>query len=198
MLEIAVLLLLAIELAIAAMVAIYWWRERPQAWAKLKFAWRFCPGCRGKMAMGDVGGKQALKCNHCSFAFWNNPIPVAVVLIPKDDGLVLTRRGIPPKKGMLALVSGFVNPFETPEQAAIRETLEEIHVHIEIERELAVRVPPNVNQNLHFYLAKPITETPEAGDETEEVLVVNKANVPFNEIAFATHSEVIQDWLTSI
>jgi ADP-ribose pyrophosphatase YjhB (NUDIX family) len=197
MLKIAVVLL-ALKLAAVCAGGIYWWRNRPQAWSKKPFAWRFCPGCRGKLVMGEVGGKPVQKCSVCDqFANWNNPIPVAVVLVPKNDGFILARRGISPGKGKLALVSGYVDPFETPAQTAVREVLEEICVHIEIDRELSVRVPPNVNQNLHFFLAKPITETPVAGDETEEVLEVKKDAVPWDQIAFSMHSETIRDWIAS-
>jgi 8-oxo-dGTP pyrophosphatase MutT (NUDIX family) len=56
---------------------------------------------------------------------YRNPLPVAVLLVPVGDGLLLIRRGIEPGKGRLALPGGYVNLGETWEQAAVRETFEE-------------------------------------------------------------------------
>ncbi len=60
---------------------------------------------------------------------WNisfvNPIPVAVMLVPVDEGLIVICRGIEPRKGMLALPGGFINLGESWQQAGAREVYEE-------------------------------------------------------------------------
>jgi ADP-ribose pyrophosphatase YjhB (NUDIX family) len=58
-------------------------------------------------------------------------LPVAVVLAPVDDGLLLVRRGIDPQKGKLALPGGFVEIGETWQEAAARELLEEATVRVD-------------------------------------------------------------------
>lgn len=82
--------------------------------------------------------RQCARCGNFTFL---NPIPVAVVLVPVDEGLVLIRRGIEPHEGMQALPGGYINLGETWQEAGAREVLEETGIHLdpgEI-REFAVR-----------------------------------------------------------
>jgi ADP-ribose pyrophosphatase YjhB (NUDIX family) len=60
-----------------------------------------------------------------------NPLPVVVVLLPVDDGLLQIRRGIDPGKGLWAFPGGFINLGETWQEAGAREVLEESHVQID-------------------------------------------------------------------
>ncbi len=62
---------------------------------------------------------------------FRNPIPVAVVLQPVDDGLLLIRRDIEPGKGKLALPGGFIDFGETWQVACARELYEETQLTIE-------------------------------------------------------------------
>jgi len=184
---------LAFMLSTVAVLGFIWWLERPKAWRKKPFAMRFCPGCRAKLVKGEVDGKLVLKCSCCTFVHWNNPIPVVVVVIPTADGrYVLIRRGMPPAVGAVACVAGFVDANETPEQAAVREAKEEASLDIEIDRFLGTRMPPNVNQHLHFFLAKPVTAQPVKGSDAAEVLVKAPAEIPFAEIKFSTHREMLE------
>jgi ADP-ribose pyrophosphatase YjhB (NUDIX family) len=66
---------------------------------------------------------------------WANPIPVSVVLVPVRHGarvgLLVVRRSIEPKKGLLALVGGFLEEHETWQQGGAREVREETDVVID-------------------------------------------------------------------
>ena len=42
-----------------------------------------------------------IACITCSQTTYSNPIPVAVILLPVDEGILLVRRGIEPAKGRL-------------------------------------------------------------------------------------------------
>ncbi len=68
-------------------------------------------------------------CTECSNEFWDNPIPVAVILQPiiREDGkigIVVVRRAIPPGLGQLALPGGF-QEIENWRDAGARELSEE-------------------------------------------------------------------------
>ena len=64
-------------------------------------------------------------CDYCGNTTYVNPIPVAVVLLPVDDGLMLVRRAIAPHVGKLALPGGYIDLGETWQQAGAREVREE-------------------------------------------------------------------------
>ncbi len=94
----------------------------------------YCSYCGAAMPAptGPVGYPRT--CPHCATTVWSNPIPVAVVLQPvvKGDrtGLLVVRRGIEPRRGLLALVGGFVEDHETVQEGGAREVREETNVSV--------------------------------------------------------------------
>jgi ADP-ribose pyrophosphatase YjhB (NUDIX family) len=73
-------------------------------------------------------------CPGCGEITWQNPLPVAVVLVPVrvdggagpgGTGIVAVRRGIEPGYGKLGLPGGFMETGETWQEAAVRELREE-------------------------------------------------------------------------
>lgn len=62
---------------------------------------------------------------------FQNPIPVAVVLVPVDDGVLVVRRNIEPQKGMLALPGGYIELGESWQEAGAREVFEETGITID-------------------------------------------------------------------
>jgi ADP-ribose pyrophosphatase YjhB (NUDIX family) len=139
-------------------------------------------------------------CAHCSHTSFLNPIPVAVVLIPVDDGLLFVRRGIEPRKGKLTLPGGFINLGETWQQAGAREVWEETGLAIAPEeiRELCVRSAPD-GTLLIFGVAQARTLDslpPFApSDEVTEQVVLSPrqfAELPRDELAFPLHADVVE------
>lgn len=95
---------------------------------------RYCPNCSSRLESRQIDGNMLDACPSCDFVHWNNPITVGVIVIPSGDGIVLVKRGNPPKKGMWALPGGFGNPNECPHNTAVREALEETSLVVEIDR----------------------------------------------------------------
>jgi 8-oxo-dGTP diphosphatase len=157
--------------------------------------WRYCPWCRASLQLALIEGKQKRKCTRCNFVHWDNPRPVAVVLIPTTDGgWVMIRRNVEPRKGKTALPGGFIESYEDLICGAVREAFEETGLVIEIERELCVLMPPGVNEHLHFFLAKPTSAKPAKGSDAAEAFIAYRDSVPAD-IAFQTHRQVIEEWL---
>lgn len=86
--------------------------------------------------------------------------------------LLLMKRGIPPYAGKWAPPGGFVEPYESVEAAAIRETWEEVGIRLDIERllPLATASVSVINQVYLMFIANldamelPAPRPPEALD----------------------------------
>lgn len=81
-----------------------------------------CSYCGAPFADGQPWPRRCASCHQTSYV---NPLPVAVLLLPVDNGLLCIRRDIEPRKGMLALPGGFIDQGESWQSAAVRELLEE-------------------------------------------------------------------------
>jgi ADP-ribose pyrophosphatase YjhB (NUDIX family) len=123
----------------------------------------FCSSCG--TAFAETQGYPRI-CKTCGLHVWANPIPVSVVLVPLvttgKTGLLVVRRAIEPRKGLLALVGGFLEEHETWQQGGVREILEETGITVDpatLEPFWYVSTEPRPNRVLLFSLAKPIPET---------------------------------------
>ena len=98
----------------------------------------FCAQCGQALISRWHSGRERPYCLACESPVFFEPKVAAVVLIQRDDRLLLIQRALDPGKGKWALPAGFVDHDETPEAAAIRETLEETRLQIRIKKLLAV------------------------------------------------------------
>lgn len=86
----------------------------------------FCSYCGNFLGDWD----KSIQCNLCQNISYLNPIPVTIMIVPVDEGLLLIQRNIEPQKGHLALPGGFIDSGETWQEAGAREVLEETGVKI--------------------------------------------------------------------
>ena len=134
-------------------------------------------------------------CAACGRTTYRNPIPVAVVLLPVDGGLLTIRRTIDPGRGKLALPGGFVNFGESWQAAGARELQEETGIHVE-PGELAVfRVLSAPDSTLLLFARAPARSTTDLGefaasDETSEMVVLHGPE----ELAFPLHTQVVEEY----
>lgn len=89
----------------------------------------FCPRCGTALVErvpdGDDRPRRACPGDGCRFVHYDNPTPVAAMIVEVDDGVILARNVAWPR-GMLSLITGFVEAGEHPEETAVRETAEEL------------------------------------------------------------------------
>ena len=98
-------------------------------------AYRFCPACATPLAdiavAEDGGNKVRLRCPACGWTHWNNPVPVLAAIVECVDqgGLVLLARNAAWTHRMFALITGFMEAGESPEDGIRREVAEETALH---------------------------------------------------------------------
>ena len=95
---------------------------------------RFCPKCGGTLSRQVLKPNEPKRrvCGSCSFIFYDDP-KVAACTIPVIQGkILLLQRGIEPGYGKWVFPGGFLDRGERVEDAAIRETLEETGLTVEV------------------------------------------------------------------
>ena len=95
--------------------------------------YRFCPMCAGPLAwlsqMEDGGETMRLRCTACDFTHWNNPTPVLAGIVQLGDQILLARNAAWPGR-RFALITGFMEAGETPEEGITREIAEETNLKV--------------------------------------------------------------------
>jgi ADP-ribose pyrophosphatase YjhB (NUDIX family) len=96
--------------------------------AEARAQFRCCPRCGAPL---DAVAANPLVCAACGFAYFFNPtVSAAGILLGAGGRALFIRRGHDPGKGALALVGGFVDAGERPEDALCREVREEVGVEL--------------------------------------------------------------------
>jgi ADP-ribose pyrophosphatase YjhB (NUDIX family) len=90
-----------------------------------------CPHCAAP-------GEQPLVCERCGWRWYANPKPAAAVLLERqgedeaEPSVLLLRRAVQPGLGAWDLPAGYLDPGESFEMGARRETFEESGVEVEL------------------------------------------------------------------
>jgi len=152
-----------------------------------------CSFCGQPFAADQAWPRTCAACHNITFL---NPTPVAVMLVPVDNGLLLIRRGIEPNKGKLALPGGFVDLGESWQAAGAREVLEETGIQIDpsLIHIFAVHSTPNNASILIFGLAAPMLAASlppfTVTNETTERVIITAPT----ELAFPLHTQVMREF----
>ena len=121
---------------------------------------KYCPLCRSELSKTSVAEDNSqerprLVCSSpdCAYTFWNNPTPVVAAIIEYEDQVMLVHHVAWPPK-MLALVSGFLEANEHPDEAIKREIKEETALDTEALSFIGHYAFVEQNQILLVYEAK--------------------------------------------
>ena len=94
---------------------------------------RFCPQCATPLAwvtqLEDGGEVMRLRCSACDFTHWNNPTPVLAGIVQVGEQVLLARNAAWPGR-RFALITGFMEAGESPEDGIRREIAEETNLTV--------------------------------------------------------------------
>jgi len=94
---------------------------------------QYCPTCASPLAWielaEDGGPKSRLRCPACNWTHWNNPTPVLAAIVEYRGQVLLARNAAWPGK-MYALITGFMEAGETPQEGIAREVKEETNLDV--------------------------------------------------------------------
>jgi len=142
----------------------------------------FCPICGASLQIAMIDGKERKYCPQCDFVDYKNPLPVALAIAIRGKDFLLIKRGIPPKKGVWASPSGFIEIGETAEEACLRELKEETGVSGEIVKLVGVvrREDKEIYGDMLIvkYLVKVANEELNPGTEAEDARFFSVDELP--------------------
>jgi ADP-ribose pyrophosphatase YjhB (NUDIX family) len=144
----------------------------------------------------EVEYPRRIQCPHCGYAAYYNPKPVAAA-IPFDDSgrVILLRRGFDPGAGKWTFPGGFVDLGESVEEAAHRETDEELGMAIDLGRLVGVYSRDDDRVILVVFLARALGE-PGTSPEATEVRAFAPDLIPWDELAFWSTKRALRDALS--
>lgn len=163
---------------------------------------RFCPMCGGALEMRIVAPdhKENKVCTKCGFVYFLGPKLVAGCIIADGNRTLLLRRGLEPSLGKWTYPGGFADLGETPEQCALRETLEEVGMTVRDPELLGIYADPDDPTPIIVvtYLAGPGTETPIVTPEATEVRYFGVDEIPWDDLAFSTTVQAMEAWTARV
>jgi NAD+ diphosphatase len=111
---------------------------------------RFCLHCAAPLTERPIDGLPRLACPKCTFVHFDNPVAVAGVIIRRNDEALLVRPVFPPDLQHHVLVSGYLEAYESAEDAAVREVMEETNLRVEVERIVGTYSCRPIGKNMLF------------------------------------------------
>lgn len=155
---------------------------------------RYCPQCGMALEIKQMGDRERPVCPECGFIYYMNPIVAVGTLVEHEGRVALVLRGVEPERGRWGLPAGYIEADESAEEAAIRETLEEAHLSVELDGLLdAFSFGTGHDRGvLLIYAAHVLSGEIAAGDDAVDAAWFGPDELP--DIAFRTHREVLRQW----
>jgi len=156
---------------------------------------QYCIECGGVLEPKEIDSRRRLICRQCGRVHYQNPLPVAVGVLSREDGeILLIRRAIDPGKGKWALPGGFIEEDESPQEAVLREIEEEIGIKGELAGLIGVyRSKSELYGSVIIIGYKIMVQSQNycPGKEVSEVKSFPKSDLPL--LTFSSHKEIITD-----
>lgn len=91
---------------------------------------RYCPQCGQNLIELPLAGRERMTCPdyQCGWVHWDNPLPVVAAIVEHadSDGKIVLARNKAWPGDFYALITGFLERDESPEEGVAREVREEL------------------------------------------------------------------------
>lgn len=138
--------------------------------------------CLETIPEGD--NRERMVCPDCGYIAYDNPKIVVGAVCTWEDKFLLCRRAIAPSIGLWTMPAGFMELGESMAEGAAREVREEACAEVEVSGLLGVYEIAHISQVYMVYRAKLLNPTFAAGDESLDVGLFTKEDIPWNQLAF--------------
>ncbi len=161
---------------------------------------RFCPVCGGTLEsrLIKTGDPARLVCTGCEFVFYLDPkLAVGTIIHDDRERVVLVKRAIEPGYGKWVFPGGYVDRGEEVQVAAIREAREETGLDVRIDRLVNIYSYSGRTPVIIVYAATMIGGCLGCDDEGLEADFFEPGQIPWDELAFRSTHEALQEFLRS-
>ena len=142
----------------------------------------------------DGDTKERAICSACHLVHYENPLNVVGTIPVWGDQVLLCKRNIEPRIGKWTLPAGFMELQETTAEGAARETVEEAGAQFTMGPLFSLINVARVGQVHLFYRATLLSPEFAPGTETQEAVLFDEADIPWDEIAFRTVKETLEQF----
>ncbi|MCU0285911.1 MAG: thiamine phosphate synthase [Acidobacteria bacterium] len=157
----------------------------------------YCYFCGNRLIDKYIEGKSRLFCNACHRTIYENPLPATGAVVFNEKGeVLLVQRNVEPKKGEWCLPGGFVELYEEPGKACLRELTEETGLVGEIDYWAGNMLSDNPIYKsviVMGYRIKNVHGQLKAGDDCDDAVYFKPGNMP--PIAFQSHKQILENVL---
>jgi 8-oxo-dGTP diphosphatase len=162
------------------------------------YIFRHCPVCGHEMEPKKLRENEQprLVCTdeNCRYVFYLDPKLVACVIVEKDDKFVLLKRAMRPERGKWVMPGGYVDRGERVEEAAVRETLEECEIEIDLKKLFGVYSYDGYLEVVIVFIGEYKSGKLAAGDETTDIKLIGTDEIPWEELAFQSTHDALKDY----
>lgn len=162
---------------------------------------KFCPKCGS--AHFEINNFKSKKCNDCGFIYYFNSSAATAVFITDSQGrLMVVRRAHEPAKGTLDLPGGFVDLYETGEEAILREIKEETNLELQHVRYLFSI--PNIylysgfevhTLDMFFEATNGNYNNYRPADDVSEIFFLDRKDIRPEEFGLISIKKAVEKWL---
>lgn len=164
-------------------------------------SFRFCPACGSALEMRQLKAGEPLRpvCPRCGYVHYLDPkVAVGTVIEMPDERIVLVRRAIEPGYGLWVFPGGYVDRGEEVTVAAMREAREEAGLEVRLDGLINIYSYPGRPIVVIVYKASVISGELRIDEESLEIRLFSRAEIPWDQLAFRSTHEALEDFYTGV